>query len=45
MLFGKFSVPTYMLGCNKNQGSLSYLKGVNISPMRKSRNGVGIIVK
>lgn len=45
MLMGKFSVPTYMVGCDMGNGLKSYFGGISISPMRKSRNGIGRIIK
>ena len=45
MLRGEFSVPTYMVGCDQDQGMKAYFGGTAISPMRKSRNGIGVIVK
>ena len=42
---GKFSVPTYMVGCDMGNGLRSCFGGISISPMRKSRNGIGRIIK
>ena len=45
MLMGKFSVPTYMVGCDMGNGLRSYFGETSISHMRKSRNGIGRIIK
>ena len=45
MLMGKFSVPIYMVGCDMGNGLRSCFGGISISPMHKSRNGIGRIIK
>jgi RHS repeat-associated protein len=43
MMHNNFSYPTYMVGGKKGNGTKSLLFGIGAYPMRKSRNGYGVV--